>query len=203
MNFFKRPLDKARLVNWDLLRFGVFSYKNISQNTIRTTAVTFPRNLNKMTPRLMMYTGVIGSALSLQELKSPVIRNDFILSAQDFGLARKDASQTSAKHATATRARFNGKLNYRQLCVGSISGLTLGVIIGKVSNVLAFITVFSLLTLQWLQNRGLLDKGATKGLSQYIVNTGRERVDLNTLVWEKPSFKVSFLLTFFLAAINV
>lgn len=96
------------------------------------------------------------------------------------------------------------RLDYRQLCYGSIFGLFLGVVVGKISSLLVFLTASAYLALQFLQNRGVIDKGATKGLLQgWTVKTSRESVDLNAMVWERPCFKASFLLTFVLAAVNI
>lgn len=102
------------------------------------------------------------------------------------------------------RSRFNGKLDYRQLCYGSIIGVFLGVVIGKISSLLVFLTASAYLGLQFLQNRGAIDKGSTQRLLQGLtIKTSSESIDLNTLIWERPSFKVSFLLTFVLAAVNI
>ena len=45
-------------------------------------------------------------------------------------------------------SRFNGNLHYRQLSYGSLAGLFFGVVIGKLSSVLVFITLSAVLTLQ-------------------------------------------------------
>ncbi|AQZ10017.1 FUN14 (YAL008W) [Zygosaccharomyces parabailii] len=115
---------------------------------------------------------------------------------QESGLPSREPSKTAS--------RVRARLDYKQLCYGSIFGVFLGVVVGKISSLLVFLTASAYLALQFLQNRGVVDKNATKGLLQrWTVNTATESVDLNTLVWERPCFKISFLLTFVLAAINI
>ncbi|AMD18826.1 HBL076Cp [Eremothecium sinecaudum] len=163
--------------------------------------VAFPGTASKASPRLMLYLGFTSAGILLPNFKRPVIHNDSILSTLDPSYSRSDL--TTTRPVPVTRERFNGKLNYRQLCMGSITGLAFGIIMGKISHALVFVSAFGLLALQWLQSRGIVNKDATKGLSKYVLNMSREQVDLNTLIWEKPSFKVSFLLSFVLAAMNI
>lgn len=151
-------------------------------------------------PRLLGFTTITSLGLIAPwYASSHVIRNDVILDVRQ--PAKSIPEETGLP--SRKRSRFNGKLDYRQLCIGSLAGVFLGIIVGKISSVLVFITACGFLGLQWLQNRGLVDKSSTLGLSKYIVKTGKENIDLNTLVWERPSFKVSFLLTFLLAAANI
>jgi predicted lipid-binding transport protein (Tim44 family) len=59
---------------------------------------------------------------------------------------------TNAKKLDPARksvtSRFGGKLHYKQLCYGSLIGLFTGVVIGKLSSVLGFITLSTVLLLQ-------------------------------------------------------
>lgn len=140
-------------------------------------------------------------AVALPSLSSKhVIRNDTILDVRQRNLSLPEEVGQPGKRG---RSSISKKVNYRQLCLGSVIGVVAGVVVGKISSILVFITAFGLLSMQWLSNRGLIDKSSTWGLSKYVVKTGRESIDLNTLVWDKPSFKVPFILTFVLAAINV
>ncbi|QLL34035.1 hypothetical protein HG536_0F03600 [Torulaspora globosa] len=134
-----------------------------------------------------------------------IIYNDAVVDANGNPTA---AVASLTERATETpvkpRSRFGGKLDYRQLCIGSIFGLVLGVVVGKISTLLVYVTAVGFLCIQWLQNRGMIDKDMTGSIfARYIVKTGRETIDFNTLVWERPSFKISFLLTFLLAAANI
>lgn len=134
-----------------------------------------------------------------------LIYNDAVVDAsRNLGAAIAALGQGAAQESQPKRSRFGGKLDYRQLCIGSIFGLVLGVVIGKISTLLVYVSAVGFLTLQWLQNRGIVDKNATNSLfARYIIKSGRETIDFNTLIWERPSFKISFLLTFLLAAANI
>lgn len=90
------------------------------------------------------------------------------------------------------------KVQYKQLCYGSLTGLFFGVVIGKLSTVLGFISLSALLLVQFLQSRGIIDIPWKQ-----VVKIGSDRVDLKRLVLEDPSFKWSFALTFLLAAFNI
>ncbi|QLQ81648.1 hypothetical protein HG537_0F04090 [Torulaspora globosa] len=149
---------------------------------------------------LTMATSV-GIAAPWLYKSSSIIYNDVVMDANRNAVSLADVA--TEKSAT-TRSRFGGKLDYRQLCIGSIFGLVLGVVVGKISTLLVYVTAIGFLGIQWLQNRGIIDKDMTGSiLARYIVKTGRETIDFNTLVWERPSFKISFLLTFLLAAANI
>lgn len=134
-----------------------------------------------------------------------VIYNDAVVDAsKNPGAALASLAQGATEKPVKTRSRFGGKLDYRQLCIGSILGLVAGVVVGKISTLLVYVAAVGFLAVQWLQNRGVIDKSATGSIfTRYIIKTGRETVDLNTLIWERPSFKISFLLTFLLAAANI
>lgn len=151
----------------------------------------------------MMATSIGISVPWVYSLRN-TIYNDAGLDAQKSSGAAVASLAQVARDPVKRKSRFNGKLDYRQLCIGSIAGLVLGVLVGKISTLLVYITAAGLLGLQWLQNRGIVDKNTTQSLfARYIVKSGRETLDLNTLIWERPSFKVSFLLTFVLAAANI
>ncbi|EDO18675.1 hypothetical protein Kpol_1055p30 [Vanderwaltozyma polyspora DSM 70294] len=93
----------------------------------------------------------------------------------------------------------NRRAKYREMCVGSVLGLVSGVIIGKISTVLAYVTVFSLLAIEWLSNKGIIDKSYLYGrTSRYLKHVAGSNISL-----DKPFFKVPFLLTFFISSLNI
>ncbi|CAR22415.1 Fun14p [Lachancea thermotolerans CBS 6340] len=159
-----------------------------------------------------LYSGFVGyktvgfaAGTSLAMLLSTISSKNIIRSDTILDVKQRNAGLPEEIGLPGQRGKsaVSKKVNYRELCLGSVLGLMIGVVVGKISSVLVFVTACGLLSLQWLSNRGLVDKNATWGLSKYIVKTGRESVDLNTLIWDKPSFKVPFILTFVLAALNV
>lgn len=96
------------------------------------------------------------------------------------------------------RSRLGGKLDYGQLCIGSVTGLFLGIIAGKLSSVIVFLSLSSYLLLQFLENRGIVTIPW-----RAVITLGGERLDLKDLFFAQPSFKISFVSSFLIAAFNV
>lgn len=96
------------------------------------------------------------------------------------------------------KSRFGGQLNYEELTIGSITGLFLGIIAGKLSSVIVILTLATYFLLQFLQSRNLITIPWNS-----IITLGKQKIDIKNLVFEKPSFKLSFVLTFLIAAFNV
>lgn len=122
-----------------------------------------------------------------------IVRNDAIAISQPRQNHLPDAVQAKVR-----TSRFGGKLDYGELCLGSLTGLFLGVVVGKLSSVLVFISVSSYLLLQFLENRGMITIPWTS-----ILNIGSRQWDLKLLFFNKPSFKVSLVSSFLIAAFNV
>lgn len=99
---------------------------------------------------------------------------------------------------TATGSRFGGQLNYNELTIGSLTGLFLGIIAGKLSSMIVFLTLSGYFLTQFLESRGIISIPWGQ-----MVQIGSERIDLKRLVLEKPSFKIPFVLTFLIAAYNI
>lgn len=192
-----------------------FITQNILLNTVRTTigrrlgsssarGTLFTPKLATRVAGLTMATSVGIAAPWIYNLQNTIYNDAVVDAHRSPGAAVAALAQGSVQEPAKRKSRLDGKLDYRQLCMGSILGLVLGVVVGKVSTLLVYVTAAGLLGLQWLQNRGIVDKNATQSLfARYIVKSGRETLDLNTLIWERPSFKLSFLLTFVLAAANI
>ncbi|KAI5968767.1 hypothetical protein CANMA_002203 [Candida margitis] len=97
-----------------------------------------------------------------------------------------------------TKSRFGNNLNYEELTIGSVTGLFLGIILGKLSQVFVFISLSSFLLVEFLQSRNIINIPWN-----YIFTVGKQKIDLKQLVFEKPSFKISFILSLIIAAYNV
>lgn len=95
-------------------------------------------------------------------------------------------------------SRFNGKLNYQELSIGSVTGLFLGIIVGKLSTAILFLTLSTYLLLQFLESRDIITIPWNT-----IIDIGSERINLKELIFHKPSFKISFILSFIIAAYNI
>ena len=120
------------------------------------------------------------------------VRNDAVLSSPQ----RHYTPQSIDAKVRTSRA--DGKLNYSDLSIGSITGLFLGIVIGKLSTAIVFLSLSSYLLLQFLENRGIITIPWTS-----VLSFGGRKLDLKTLVFNRPSFKISFIATFLLAAYNV
>lgn len=95
--------------------------------------------------------------------------------------------------------RFGGYLDYQQLSVGSFTGLLSGYIVGKISKLLVFLTVTGLLTIQYLQSRGIITRRSLPMLGD-MARYAQDKVDVTEFMLDQPSFKISFLSSFIIAA---
>lgn len=135
---------------------------------------------------------IVLGACSLQ-LSRPSIHNDAI--AVSSPQRNYNPSALDAKVRTSSLGK---SLDYGDLCMGSVTGIFLGIIIGKLSSAIVFLSVSSYLLLQFLENRGIINIPWTS-----VISIGKEKLDLKTLLFNKPCFKVSFVSTFLLAAWNI
>lgn len=94
--------------------------------------------------------------------------------------------------------KVSKKLDYNELCIGSVTGLFLGIVIGKLSTAIVFLSLSSYLLLQFLENRGIITIPW-----RLVVNIGNRQWDLKSLFFNKPSFKILFVSSFLIAAFNV
>ncbi|SCU83227.1 LADA_0C10264g1_1 [Lachancea dasiensis] len=179
-----------------ILQFSCGTFKSLSTRPIAQNI----GNLQLRSPIMLGIAVATSLSLVLPQISSKhVIRSDTILDVkQRHKSLPEEVGLPLQSHATTNR-----RLYYKEMCLGSIVGLVTGVVVGKISTALVFIAACGLLGVQWLENRGLISKNSTVGLSKYVIKTGKDSVDFNTLIWNKTSFKVPFLITFILAAVNI
>lgn len=122
-----------------------------------------------------------------------IIFNDAVAISQTQKTYAPESVATKARHS-----RLSGKLDYGELCLGSVTGLFLGIIIGKLSSAIVFLTASSYLLLQFLENKGVIKIPWTS-----ILTIGGRKWDLKSLFFNQPSFKLSFVSSFLIAAFNV
>lgn len=132
---------------------------------------------------------LIGSSVLLRP--RPIVHNDVAISAP-----QRQYAPLSIQ-AKVNTSRFNGKLDYGELCFGSLTGLFFGFLVGKLSTAIVFLSVSTYLMLQFLENRGVISIPWTS-----VFTLGNRQFDLKTLFFNKPSFKFSFLSSFLIAAFN-
>lgn len=123
--------------------------------------------------------------------KTQLIQNDSVAMKQPITINKTPQLDHS-------QSQLSQKLNYDDLCFGSISGLFLGIVVGRFSSVIVFLTLSAYLVVQFLENRGFITIPWNS-----VVNVGRKQIDMHTLFFKKPSFKVSFAASFLIAAFNV
>ncbi|OBA23183.1 hypothetical protein METBIDRAFT_35090 [Metschnikowia bicuspidata var. bicuspidata NRRL YB-4993] len=133
---------------------------------------------------------ILGAGLVLRP--ATYIRNDAV--ALSSPQSQYSPQGLDAKIRTS---RLGGKLDYSDLSIGSITGLFLGIVIGKLSTAIVFLSLSSYLLLQFLENRGIISIPWTS-----VLSIGGKKLDLKTLFFNRPSFKLSFMATFLLAAYN-
>ncbi|CEP63650.1 Fun14p LALA0_S08e07470g [Lachancea lanzarotensis] len=196
MNFM-RPLYARNFAGMQLKKLVNVPFRFNSTHSFVHRPARIPISI---TPIVAGLTGSVFLAAGFSHYSGQnAIKNDTILDVKQRHQTLPDEIG-SPVHIVENKVR---KLNYRQLCLGSVIGVVAGVLVGKISTALVFITACGLLGIQWLENRGLVDKRSTWMLSKYVLRTGKESVDVNTLIWDRPSFKIPFLLTFVLAAVNI
>ncbi|ABN68221.1 predicted protein, partial [Scheffersomyces stipitis CBS 6054] len=141
---------------------------------------------------LKLLLGATTSIMLISGFSRPLL-NDTInarLPATDLSLSL----QTPTYH----KSRFGGKLNYEELTIGSVTGLFVGIIAGKLSSVFIFLSLATYFLVEFLESRNIINIPWN-----YIVTVGKEKINIKELVLEKPSFKISFVLSFLIAAYNI
>ncbi|ODQ68430.1 hypothetical protein NADFUDRAFT_44999 [Nadsonia fulvescens var. elongata DSM 6958] len=118
---------------------------------------------------------------------------------------------TGDRVATRRRSVFGRNINYHQLTLGSITGFATGFVVGKVSKILVALIASGILFVQFLRSRGLINPGAANGLKvngeRMVRSTGvlmgiEDSNDLWSVLTDSPSFTLSFVSSFLIAASN-
>ncbi|GME79480.1 unnamed protein product [Ambrosiozyma monospora] len=92
---------------------------------------------------------------------------------------------------------FGGKLNYTHLSIGSMFGLVIGLCVGKLSSLFVFISLGVYLSVQFLNQKGIINITTTK-----FIKVGNSYVDIRDMILEQPSFNIPFILSFLIGAYN-
>ncbi|KAK6521608.1 hypothetical protein TWF506_001821 [Arthrobotrys conoides] len=85
--------------------------------------------------------------------------------------------------------------HYRQLSLGSFSGVLVGYVIGRLSKMIAFVSLLVILMVQYMERHGyhVLPR-------QYRIRKFLEETDIKPLLTENAAFKYSFASTFAISA---
>lgn len=143
--------------------------------------------------------GAIGSVVMVNTslARSPILNETTHLNLGPVRAQLKDNLAFKDK-AASEQSWLQRHVNYQELCIGSVTGLFLGIIAGKLSSAIVFLTLAGYFLTQFLESRGIVTIPWKR-----VVNVGSENIDIKKLVLEQPSFKVPFVLTFLIAAYNV
>ncbi|KAK6534752.1 hypothetical protein TWF281_006053 [Arthrobotrys megalospora] len=84
---------------------------------------------------------------------------------------------------------------YRELSMGSFTGVVAGYVVGRLSKMIAFVSLFIIMVLQYVERHGYPILPRTHRIRQYV-----EGVDTKRLLTEHAAFKYSFATTFAISA---
>lgn len=131
--------------------------------------------------------------LAFVPLLSPIL-NDSGFKSPQYIDTRPQSIQTEVSNVTISRKQQI----YNELTLGSVTGLFLGVIMGKFSSLIIIFSGTIYLFLQFLQSRGMITIPWS-----YMFKFNNQSFDLNKLVLENFNFKLSFLSSFGIAFYNI
>lgn len=161
---------------------------------LRSFATTVTRSA--FAPSTKFIFGAAASVITLHTLKDSKILNESAFASNPIGQISSNVKSVATDTPASTG--FGGRVNYNELTIGSITGLFLGIIAGKLSSAIVFLALSGYFLTQFLESRGIISIPWGK-----VIHIGSETIDLKSLVLEKPSFKVPFVLTFLIAAYNI
>lgn len=133
--------------------------------------------------------------LAFLPLIKPIYNDSFKNAGNSMSI---DKSIDKAKIGVLNAPLSERKKMYNELTIGSITGLFLGVIIGKFSSLIITLTLSCYLLLQFLESRNLI-----RIPWNYVFKFNRQDFDLKSLVLENFNFKLSFVSSFLIACYNI
>ncbi|KAG7752132.1 hypothetical protein KL911_003930 [Ogataea haglerorum] len=177
-----------------LLRPGPNTSSFLSKAVPRARLISsqFARPMGRpLAPKMGVSLGVLG--ISSYWLYHNQIRNEVAIGDQK-QLQIESTVQDIAQKPQYDKS-FGGKLDYQELSLGSMCGLVCGMVMGKLSSIFVFLSLSFYLGVQFLNSRGIV----TIPWTRYI-KMGSHLIDVRQMIFEQPSFNISFILTFLLAA---
>lgn len=148
---------------------------------------------------------VLGGTLSCGAILSDnPISNEFAtpLNGTEFQTIESKNSAEATISAIMGDTEEERHRKYRQLCVGSILGIVSGLLMVKVSAFLIYLTVFGLLSFEWLRSRNIIQVNGEE-LIKFGRNRGEQALNIGKFHIKNVNlFKFSFLCTLILTYIN-
>lgn len=153
---------------------------------------------------LGLTTGLgVGSLFGYEFINQFLIYNESALITTNDNMKlrmKENEYQADGAVISADESRKRRKIIYKQMCLGSILGIGFGLFIIKISSALIYLTVFSILALEWLRNRGIID---FRGNQLIQLGTSQSKSVLKRLkIQEMNIFKLTFLSTLLLTYVN-
>ncbi|KAK9375091.1 uncharacterized protein V1513DRAFT_414012 [Lipomyces chichibuensis] len=163
-------------------RFGQNATRIFGRQQSATKARLYQTNSSINWRRGVLYSSV--SAITLFATSgSSTIRCDATGGRKHYS----DSSATVAQEILSDEPRKLGGLDYRELAIGSFTGLFVGLLIGKFSRVLAFLAGSTYLFLQFLASRRVITLPYNR-----FYTWAKKRYGNKELILENLSFKVAF-----------
>ncbi|CAK9436050.1 uncharacterized protein LODBEIA_P06080 [Lodderomyces beijingensis] len=197
----KRSFATTKPLTSSLKSFPTFSISIPTTTTTTKTLSVADTFHNSQSHRqhspFKILASALGASLFFYTVSSPLFNDAAALTPGE--QIQRQSKVVFPHHApTVSESHLNNKLNYKELTLGSVTGLFIGIILGKLSQVFLFVSLSSFFLLEFLENRGIINIPWN-----YIVTLGKDKIDVKKLIFEKPSFYISFVLSLIVAAYNV
>ncbi|CAL9729093.1 hypothetical protein MOUN0_F05710 [Monosporozyma unispora] len=141
---------------------------------------------------------VLGSFIGYQNLTHPTYNDAAMVTATNDGVGLKVAEPFHLEPPKETHQKR--KAIYKQMCLGSVLGIGSAIVMAKISSLLIYLTVFTLLAFEWLRSRGIID---VKGSQLLQIGTTQSKSLIKRIkIEEMNMFKLSFLSTLLLTYAN-
>lgn len=168
-----------------------YNNSNLSLSKLSNSTKSFSKSL----PLLFTSTA---SFLIINNLNSNKIYNDTAYANSPANIQIQQNSSFNKNKSPLNSTSNGGYLNYNELTIGSITGLFLGIIAGKLSSAILFLSLSSYFLIQFLESRNIISIPWNT-----MINIGSEKIKIKDILLHKPNFKISFILSFIIAAYNI
>ncbi|KAG7878589.1 hypothetical protein KL905_004069 [Ogataea polymorpha] len=167
-----------------------FVFKAVPRTRLISNLLARPM-ARPLAPKLGVSIGVL--SISSYWLYHNQIKNE-VAFGDEKRLELESAAQDIAQKPQYDKS-LGGKLDYQELSIGSMCGLVCGMVVGKLSSIFVFLSLSFYLGVQFLNSRGIVSIPWTR-----YIKMGSHLIDVRQMIFEKPSFNITFILTFLLAA---
>lgn len=174
----------------------LFSHSKVVKNNFHNHASAGTYAAAKPKPNMALtMLGVLGVSSLYLAAHKPIL-NDAGFANPPISIERKSAPNAYYDpNAPVYDGAFNGRLNYRHVAMGSISGLIIGYALSKLSTIIFVLAIGSYMINTYLRKQGVVLPD-TKSVVKGAVNS----LSWDEVVFEQSSFTVPFILSFLTSA---